>query len=197
MKRFFDILMSLFGLIILSPFIIITALAIKMEDKGPVFYRSQRVGLSGKLFTMYKFRTMVEKAELSGPSSTATDDIRITKTGKFLRRFKIDEIPQLINVFVGKMSIVGPRPEIKRFTDMFTDDEKAILNVKPGITDWASIWNSNEGELLKGCEDPDEYYIKNIRPEKLRLQLIYAGNHNFFIDLQIIFLTLRKIVFKH
>jgi len=189
--------MSLFGLIILSPFIIITALAIKMEDKGPVFYRSQRVGLSGKLFKMYKFRTMVEKAELSGPSSTATNDTRITKTGKFLRRFKIDEIPQLINVLVGKMSIVGPRPEIKRFTDMFSEDEKAILNVKPGITDWASIWNSNEGELLKGCEDPDEYYIKNIRPEKLRLQLIYAGNHNFFIDLQIIFLTLRKIVFKH
>jgi lipopolysaccharide/colanic/teichoic acid biosynthesis glycosyltransferase len=197
MKRLFDIFISFLGLLILSPVLIATALAVKLEDKGPILYRANRVGLFGKLFTMYKFRTMVVNAENIGPASTSANDRRITKAGRFLRKFKIDEIPQLFNVLSGNMSIVGPRPEIKRFTDMFTEEEKAILNVKPGITDWASIWNSNEGELLAGCEDPDGYYIKYIRPEKLRLQLLYAGNNNFFIDLHIIFLTLRKIVFKH
>lgn len=195
MKRLLDIFFSLSGLIILSPIIVITALVIKLEDRGHVLYRANRVGLSGVSFTMYKFRTMVADAENNGPASTSTDDSRITKTGRFLRKFKIDEIPQLLNVLSGNMSIVGPRPEIKRFTDMFTEEEKAILSVKPGITDWASIWNSNEGRFLEGVEDTDSVYMELIRPEKIRLQLQYVKSHNFFIDLKIIFLTMRKIIF--
>ena len=194
MKRLLDIFLSLSGLIILSPVIFITALAIKLEDRGNVLYRANRVGLSGVSFIMYKFRTMVANAENIGPASTSTDDRRITKTGRFLRKYKIDEIPQLLNVLSGNMSIVGPRPEIRRFTDMFTVEEKAILSVKPGITDWASIWNSNEGRILEGAEDTDRAYMELIRPEKIRLQLQYVKDHNFFIDLKIIFLTIRKII---
>ena len=195
MKRVFDIFFSFFGLVVLSPIIIASAIAIKLEDGGPILYKAPRVGLSGISFIMYKFRTMVMNAENIGPSSTSSNDIRITKTGRFLRKVKIDEIPQLLNVLTGNMSIVGPRPEIKRFTDLFTEEEKAILNVKPGITDWASIWNSNEGLILQGAADPDKAYMELIRPEKIRLQLLYVKNHNFFIDLKIIFLTIRKIVF--
>jgi len=194
-KRVFDIFFSFFGLVVLSPIIIASAIAIKLEDGGPILYKAPRVGLSGISFIMYKFRTMVMNAENIGPSSTSSNDIRITKTGRFLRKVKIDEIPQLLNVLTGNMSIVGPRPEIKRFTDLFTEEEKAILNVKPGITDWASIWNSNEGLILQGAADPDKAYMELIRPEKIRLQLLYVKNHNFFIDLKIIFLTIRKIVF--
>ena len=195
MKRLLDILLSISGLLLLSPVILAVSLAIRLEDKGPVLYRAKRVGLFGEPFIMYKFRTMVINAENIGPSSTSSDDGRITNTGRFLRRLKIDEIPQLLNVLIGNMSIVGPRPEIKRFTDMFTGDEKTILTVKPGITDWASIWNSNEGKMLEGADDPDMMYMKLIRPEKIRLQLKYVKNHNFFIDLQIIFFTIRKIIF--
>ena len=195
MKRIFDIFFSFLGLVVSSPIIIASAIAIKLEDGGPVMYKASRIGLSGTSFIMYKFRTMVLNAENIGPSSTSSNDIRITKTGHFLRKFKIDEIPQLLNVLTGSMSIVGPRPEVKRFTDLFTEDEKAILNVKPGITDWASIWNSNEGLILQGATDPDKAYMELILPEKIRLQLLYVRNHNFFIDLKIIFLTIRKIVF--
>jgi lipopolysaccharide/colanic/teichoic acid biosynthesis glycosyltransferase len=195
-KRILDIVISFLGLLVFSPVLIVTAIAVKLEDGGPVFYRAPRVGLSGIPFIMYKFRTMIMEAEKTGPSSTSSDDIRITRTGHFLRKFKIDEIPQLLNVLIGNMSIVGPRPEIKKFTDLFTEEEKAILNVKPGISDWASIWNSNEGLILQGAEDPDKTYLELIRPEKIRLQLLYVRNHNFFIDLKIIFLTLRKIVFS-
>jgi lipopolysaccharide/colanic/teichoic acid biosynthesis glycosyltransferase len=195
MKRLLDIFISFFGLILLSPVFLATSLAVKLEDKGPVLYRAKRVGLYGVTFNMYKFRTMVAAAENIGPASTSSDDSRITKTGMLLRRLKIDEIPQLLNVLLGNMSIVGPRPEIKRFTDLFTGEEKAILNVKPGITDWASIWNFDEGKVLKGAEDPDGVYMEIIRPEKIRLQLQYVKNHNFFIDLKIIFLTITKIIF--
>lgn len=196
MKRLLDFSLSLIGLILFSPIILIITLFITFEDFGPILYKACRIGLDGKLFTMYKFRTMIVNAEKLGPSSTSSDDSRITKTGKNLRRFKLDEIPQLFNVLIGNMSIVGPRPEIKRFTDMFNDEEKAILSVKPGITDWASIWNSNEGEILEGAADPDKAYLELIRPEKIRLQLLYVKNNNFFIDLKIIFLTIRKLIFR-
>ena len=175
------------------PVFLIIFLIIKFKDKGHVLYKAQRVGLNGKMFRMYKFRTMVVDADLIGPSSTAKNDIRITPLGKFLRKHKLDELPQLINVFIGQMSIVGPRPEIKKYTDMFTTDESRILSVKPGITDWASIWNSDEGLILEGAEDPDKVYLERIRPEKIRLQLQYVKNHNFFIDLKIIFLTIKKV----
>jgi len=192
-----DIAISFVGLILLFPLILVIALFIKLEDYGSVFYQANRVGLYGEIFTMYKFRTMIVNAEKLGPSSTSSDDRRITKTGKKLRRFKLDEIPQLFNVILGNMSIVGPRPEIQKFTDMFNEEEKAILSVKPGITDWASIWNSNEGEILVGATDPDKAYFELIRPEKIRLQLLYVKNNNFFIDLKIIFLTIRKLIFRN
>jgi lipopolysaccharide/colanic/teichoic acid biosynthesis glycosyltransferase len=139
---------------------------------------------------------MVPDADKKGPSSASKSDNRVTPIGRFLRKYKIDELPQLFNVFTGKMSIIGPRPEEKKFTDLFSENEKIILSVKPGITDWASLWNSDESELLEGSADPDDFYLKHIRPEKIRLQLEYAEKHNFFVDLQIFFLTIRKILFR-
>lgn len=196
MKRLFDILVSFLGIIIFSPLIITIAIIIKLHDHGPVFYTASRVGLNGKMFKMYKFRSMVENAEKIGPSSTALNDRRLTPIGKWMRKYKLDEIPQLFNVLKGEMSIVGPRPEVKYFTDMFTDEEKAILTVKPGITDWASVWNSNEEEILKDSDNPDQAYMDLIRPEKIRYQLKYVQERSFFIDLKIILLTLLTIFRK-
>lgn len=164
------------------------------KDGGPVFYRGERTGLYGKPFRIYKFRTMVVDAEKVGGASTADDDARITSVGKFLRKYKLDETPQLINVLKGEMSIVGPRPEVKRYTDMFSDEEKAILTVRPGITDWASIWNADEGAVLAGAADPDLAYLELIRPMKLKLQLKYVRERSFWVDLKIIFLTLLAVV---
>lgn len=192
-KRVFDLTITITGLILLSPFYLITSLVIKLYDFGPVFYRAERVGLNGIIFRMYKFRTMIVNADKAGPSSASASDRRITHPGKFLRKFKIDEMPQLINVITGDMSIIGPRPEEKKFTDMFSEAEKIILSVKPGITDWASIWNSNESEILEGHDDPDKAYIEIIRPKKILLQLKYVDNCNFFIDLKIFLLTVVKI----
>jgi len=196
MKRTFDVVFSFLGLVILSPILLIVSIIIRKEDRGPVIYKSKRTGLSGRPFTMFKFRTMIVDADKAGPGSTSDSDIRITRIGRILRKYKIDEIPQLFNVLTGQMSFVGPRPEIKKFTDLYTDEEKLILSVKPGITDWASIWNSDEGKILDGSLDPDKAYLELIRPEKIRLQLKYVKNHNFFIDLKIIFLTLKKIIIK-
>jgi len=195
--RLFDIFVSFIGIVILSPLFFIILVLIRSEGEGPLLYKAQRVGKNGKTFSMFKFRTMVVGADLNGPSSASTSDIRITRTGKFLRKYKLDELPQLINVLTGQMSIVGPRPEIKKFTDLFTYNERKILSVKPGITDWASIWNSNEGQILEGAEDPDKVYVERIRPEKIRLQLQYVENHNFFIDLKIVILTIKKIIFRN
>ena len=140
-KRFFDIVATTIGLILLCPLLFLIAWRIKAEDGGPVFYRGVRVGLHGKPFRIFKFRTMVMDADKIGGFSTSDDDPRITQAGRFLRKYKLDELPQLINVLKGEMSLVGPRPEVKKFTDMYTDDEKVILTVRPGITDWASMWN--------------------------------------------------------
>ena len=193
-KRMFDVFISLGGLILLSPLIIVISVVIKFNDWGPVFYKAIRVGLNGKIFYMFKFRTMVLNADQIGPSSASVSDKRITSPGRFLRKFKMDEIPQLFNVIKGEMSIVGPRPEEKKFTDLFSEEEKIILTVKPGITDWASIWNSNEAELLEKSDNPDNTYMELIRPEKIRLQLKYIRNRNFFIDLKIFFLTIQKML---
>lgn len=196
MKRIFDILFSLCVLVIFSPFLIILSVIIFFNDFGPVFYKAPRVGRNGKLFKMFKFRTMVVNADKIGASSTTSSDSRITKVGKFLRKTKLDELPQFINVFTGKMSVVGPRPDVKAFTDMFTEEEKAILSVKPGITDYASIWNSDEGKILEGAEDPDKAYMELIWPEKKRLQLKYVREHSFWTDIKIVFLTLLAVVRK-
>lgn len=194
LKRLFDILVSGIALILLSPIFLIFAYRIKSFDKGPVYYRGERVGLHGKIFRIYKFRSMIVNAEKTGVSSTGKGDPRITPVGHFLRKTKLDELPQLINVFIGDMSIVGPRPEVKKFTDMYEGEEKKLLDIRPGITDYASIWNSDEGEILKDSQDPDADYARLIRPEKIRLQLKYYHEMSLWTDIKIIFLTVRKIL---
>jgi len=194
LKRIFDILFSLVVLLLFSLLLIIISLIIFLYDGGPVFYKAPRVGKNSRVFKMYKFRTMVVDADKKGPSSTTNNDSRITPVGKFLRKTKLDEIPQFINVLKGEMSVVGPRPDLKCFTDMFTEEEKIILSVKPGITDYASLWNSNEAKLLEGSTDPDKTYIELIWPEKKRLQIKYVKEHSFIKDIKIIILTLRTVI---
>lgn len=145
---------------------------------------------------MFKFRSMVINADKIGPSSTTKSDSRLTPIGKFLRKYKLDELPQLLNVFIGEMSVVGPRPEVKQFTDMYNQRENTILSVKPGITDYASIWNSDEASILEGSDDPDRTYMEKIRPHKIQLQLKYISEQSFFTDLKIIFLTIKAIFSK-
>lgn len=195
-KRLFDLFFAILGLILLGPILLFVAILIKKEDGGPIFYRGVRVGLWGKLFRIFKFRSMVVNAEKIGASSTSDDDSRITKIGKSLRKFKLDELPQLINVFLGDMSFVGPRPEVQKFVDLYTEEEKAILNLRPGITDWASLWNADEGAILAGSPDPDRTYLEKIRPEKIRLQLKYARERSLWIDFIIILQTISKIIFR-
>jgi len=193
LKRTVDILGALIGLIVLSPVILMGAVLIKWEDGGPVFYRGYRVGRYGKPFRMFKFRSMVTNADKIGGSSSADNDPRITVTGRILRKYKLDELPQLINVLIGQMSLVGPRPEVQEYVDLYTAEEEVILSLRPGITDWASLWNSDEGALLAGYDDPDKAYLELIRPTKIRLQLAYAGKHGFWTDMSIIFATIAKI----
>jgi lipopolysaccharide/colanic/teichoic acid biosynthesis glycosyltransferase len=193
-KRLFDVISSAIGLIITSPVFLYVVFLIKRESPGPIFYKAQRVGQGGKIFTMYKFRTMVVNADKIGGPSTAADDPRLTKIGLFLKKYQLDELPQLINVLKGDMSVVGPRPEVKVYVDMMTDEEKSvILSVRPGITDLASLWNFHEAELLKGSPDPEKTYMEEIRPEKLRLQQEYVKKSSFMLDMNIILKTIAKL----
>jgi lipopolysaccharide/colanic/teichoic acid biosynthesis glycosyltransferase len=194
LKRLFDLMTSIIGLTILGPLLLFLSFRIRKEDGGPVFYRGARIGLNGKIFYIYKFRSMVINAEKLGGSSTSEADPRITEVGALLRRYKLDELPQLINVLIGDMSLVGPRPEVKHYTDMYTEEERSILTVRPGITDWASIWNADEGAVLANAEDPDKAYEELIRPNKLKLQLKYVREKDFWVDLKIIFLTLLAVI---
>jgi len=193
-----DLFLSVLGLVFLSPILLLTAVAIKVETRGPIFYRGLRVGICGTPFRIFKFRSMIADADKRGPSSTNASDPRLTKLGKFMRSIKLDELPQLINVALGEMSVVGPRPEVQRFVDLYTEGERRILSVRPGITDWASIRFHNEGEIIEssGIADADEAYIKLIRPEKLRLQLKYVDEHSLWIDIQIILQTIGKVIFR-
>jgi lipopolysaccharide/colanic/teichoic acid biosynthesis glycosyltransferase len=169
------------------------AFLIKKEDGGPIFYRGIRVGRNSRAFRIFKFRTMVVDAEKIGGASTSDDDPRITPIGSKLRKNKLDELPQLINVLKGEMSFVGPRPEVPHYVDMFSVEERTILTVRPGITDWASIWNADEGGVLAGSPDPEKRYMEKIRPEKIRLQLRYVKERSFWVDLRIIYRTLLTI----
>ena len=200
MKRLFDLTFSIIGLILLFPLLLYIAVRIKSNDGGSVFYRGIRVGRNGRLFRIYKFRTMIADAEKIGPSSTTGDDPRITCIGKLLRKYKLDELPQLINVLKGEMSFVGPRPEVLKFVNLYTEEEKVILTVRPGITDWASLKFPNEDEILNThidkYPDADEAYRVYIRPEKLRLQLEYVKHNNLWIDIQIIFKTILSVLGK-
>ncbi len=195
-KRATDILFSAVGLLVTSPLFLVIALRIWLEDGRPIFYRGERIGRFGKPFRMLKFRTMVPNAEKTGGPSTADHDPRITRCGRSLRKYKLDEFPQLINVLRGEMSVVGPRPEVPFYVNMFSDEEKAILSVRPGITDWASLWNSDEGAVLAGSADPEQAYMERIRPEKIRLQLAYVRNRSFLVDLGIIAQTVLTVLTK-
>lgn len=195
-KRLLDIIASFLGTIITSPLLGLLALLIKFESRGPVFYRGKRIGKNGKEFRIFKFRTMVENAEMLGGPSTASDDPRLTKSGKFLKKYQLDELPQLINVLKGEMSLVGPRPEVKMYVDMLSKEERnKILSLKPGMTDFASLWNFHEWEFLKGSPDPEKAYREKIRPEKIRLQLEYVRKRSFWLDLKIVVKTVMKIFY--
>lgn len=192
-KRLFDLVASAVGLLVLSPLFLLVALRVKIGSDGPVFYRGERIGRGGRNFRMLKFRTMRVDAEKAGGSSTADGDPRITPIGAMLRRYKLDELPQLINVLMGDMSIVGPRPQVGHDVEKYTAEERTMLAVRPGITDWSSIKFRNEGEILKDQPDPDQAYIDLIRPEKIRLQLHYVRNRSFVTDLKILWATLRAL----
>lgn len=194
MKRLFDLVLSFIGLIIFSPLLLTIAFLIKKEDGGPVFFRGVRVGKNGNPFKIFKFRSMVINADKIGGLSAGDDDPRITKIGKFVRKYKFDELPQLINVLKGEMSFVGPRPEVQHYVNMFTKEEKTILTVRPGITDWASLWNSDEGAILAGSPDPEKTYMEEIRPEKILLQLKYIRERSFLTDIKIILQTVFKVI---
>ena len=193
-KRLLDLVLSSIRLFLASPFLLIIALAIKLDLPGPVFYRGVRVGKHGKQFRMFKFRSMVANADKIGGPSTAGDDPRLTPVGKLLKKYQLDELPQLFNVLRGEMSIVGPRPEVPLYVDMMTEEEKrVILSVRPGMTDWASLWNFHEGEILRGSKDPEKTYQEKIRPEKIRLQMKYVKERNLWVDLKIIVKTVLEI----
>jgi len=194
MKRGLDFSLSLFGLIICSPFMIPILIIVWLQDWHTPFYIAQRVGKGEKIFKMVKIRSMVIHADKSGVDSTSSNDNRITRVGRFIRNFKLDELSQLLNVLVGDMSLVGPRPNVKRETDLYTKEEKKLLSVKPGITDFSSIVFSDEGEILKEQADPDIAYNQLIRPWKSKLGIFYIENQSIYLDLKLIYLTIIAII---
>ncbi len=195
-KRIFDIVFSLLGLILLFPIFILISLAIKLDSKGPIFYKQKRVGKRGIHFNIFKFRTMILNADKFGKLITTSDDQRITSTGKWIRKYKLDEFPQLINVFRGEMSFVGPRPEVPKYVDYYPQEIKElILSVRPGIADEASIKYRNENEILSNCkDDPEIFYLEKILPIKLSLCKEYVQNNSLLSDLKIIVKTLFVIL---
>ena len=193
-KRYFDIFASGCGLMVLSPVLLLVALWIKLDSKGPVFYRQVRVGRYNKDFRIFKFRSMRVGADKGSLVTIGGRDPRVTRSGYFIRKFKLDELPQLINVLVGDMSLVGPRPEVRHYVDYWTPEQMRVLDVRPGITDPASIKFRNENELMERAEDPEDYYINVIMQEKIRLYLEYVENASFLYDLTLIFKTFKVIV---
>lgn len=193
-KRLFDIIFSFVGLIFLFPFFIILSILIDLGSEGGVFYKQIRVGKDNQDFYLYKFRSMRIDADKQGLLTVGGKDPRITKIGYFIRKYKIDELSQLINVFIGDMSLVGPRPEVRKYVNLYTAEQLKVLTVKPGITDNASIAYFNENELLGESDNPEETYIKEIMPSKLLLNIDYVNNYNVFSDVLIILKTLKKIV---
>ena len=194
MIRFFDFILSLVGLVVLAPIFIILAIWIKSDSKGPVFYKQVRVGQNGIDFGLFKFRSMVVDADKKGLITVGGRDPRITRSGYFIRKYKLDELPQLINVLLGDMSLVGPRPEVRKYVELYTDEQQKVLSVKPGITDYASIEYMDENEILGKSNDPEKTYIEEIMPEKIKYNMKYIQNKNVSEYFKIIFLTLLKIV---
>jgi lipopolysaccharide/colanic/teichoic acid biosynthesis glycosyltransferase len=194
MKRLFDILFSGVMLLLFLPVFIVIAVAISIDSRGGVFFGQVRVGQDGVNFRMWKFRTMRPQAELGGQLTVGSSDRRITRVGYFLRKLKVDELPQLWNVFKGDMSVVGPRPEVPRYVALYTDDQRRVLSIRPGITDYASLQYFSESDLLAASEDPEKTYIEQIMPAKLKLNLEYVSNYGLLEDLKIIALTGLRVL---
>lgn len=196
MKRFFDLVASGLGLLVLSPLFLVLAVWIKCDSKGPVFYRQVRVGRNNGDFRLYKFRSMRVGSDKKGLITIGGHDPRVTRSGYYIRRYKLDELPQLINVFVGDMSLVGPRPEVRKYVDLYSPEQMHVLDVRPGITDLASIRYRNENELLEQVDAPERYYVDVIMQDKLRINLEYVANHSFRGDLKLICQTFKAVVSK-
>ena len=194
LKRTFDLIVSSLGLLILSPLFLVLALWIKCDSPGPILYRQRRVGRGNKDFWLFKFRSMRVGADKAGLITVGGHDPRVTRSGYYIRKYKLDELPQLINVFCGNMSLVGPRPEVRKYVDLYTSEQLKVLQVRPGITDPASIRYRNENELLSQVSDPERYYRDVIMPDKLRINLEYITHASFKNDLQIIFHTFFAIL---
>ncbi|OYX27652.1 MAG: glycosyl transferase [Flavobacteriales bacterium 32-35-8] len=192
-KRSFDVVLSIIALIILSPLLFIIAIAIKRDSQGPVLFIQERVGKNNKDFNIYKFRTMYVASQTKGLLTLGNHDSRITKIGYFLRRYKIDEFPQLINILIGDMSFVGPRPELRHYVNFYNQEDHIIFTVRPGITSLASLKYRNEVELLAAYEDPESYFINTIIPDKLKLNKEYIKKQNLFYDLKLIIITITKV----
>lgn len=194
MIRFFDFIFSLSGILLLSPVFLILYISIRLESKGGSFYRQQRVGRYGKDFYVYKFRSMRVGADKQGLITVGGRDPRITHIGYFIRKYKLDELPQLFNVLKGDMSLVGPRPEVRKYVDLYTDEQRKVLSVRPGITDYASIEYVDENAILGQAEDADKAYVEQIMPDKIRYNMKYIDNHSLKEYFKIIFLTFQSIV---
>lgn len=196
MKRLFDIIASGVGLIILSPLFIVLAIWIKFDSNGPVFYRQIRVGKDNIDFKLFKFRSMRPNADKLGLITVGGRDPRVTRSGYYIRKYKLDEFPQLINVFKGDMSLVGPRPEVRKYVDMYTSEQLRVLSVRPGITSLASIRYRNENDILAASSDPERCYIEQVMPDKLAIDLEYVNRATLWNDIKLIFSTFREIIAK-
>lgn len=196
MKRIFDLFFAFLGIMLLLPIYLLIAIFIKLDSKGEILYKQERIGKDGIPFYVLKFRTMVPDAFSKGALTVGSRDPRVTGVGFYLRKYKLDELPQLFNVLFGEMSFVGPRPEVKKYTDLYNENQRVVLSVKPGITDYASIKYRNENDLLAQSSDPEKLYIEEIMPEKLNLNLKYINDNNVFKDIKIIINTFYTIL-KH
>ena len=194
MKRLFDIIASGLGLIVLSPLFAVLAVWIKADSRGPVFYRQIRVGRGNKDFRLYKFRSMRPDSDKLGLITVGGRDPRVTRSGYYIRKYKLDEFPQLINVFIGDMSLVGPRPEVRKYVDMYTPEQMRVLSVRPGITSLASIRYRNENDILGAAEDPDRCYVEKVMPDKLAIDLEYVSRATLWNDIKLILSTFREII---
>lgn len=195
MIRVLDFLFSFVGLVFISPIFVIIGLLIKINSKGPIFYKQSRIGLYGIEFKLFKFRTMRLDADKLGLITVGGRDPRVTSIGYVLRKFKLDELPQLINVLIGEMSLVGPRPEVKKYVDLYTAEQRVVLSIRPGITDWASIHYKDENEILGRSKDPEKDYIEKVMPNKLNYNLVYIKHKSLREYFKIIFITIHKIFF--
>ena len=196
LKRTFDVVASGLGLIVLSPLFVVLAIWIKADSKGPVFYRQVRVGRHNRDFRLYKFRSMRPDSDKKGLITVGGHDPRVTRSGYYIRKYKLDELPQLINVFLGDMSLVGPRPEVRKYVDMYTPEQMHVLDVRPGITSLASIRYRNENDILAKASDPDRAYVTQVMPDKIAIDLEYVPKASLLTDIRLIFMTFKEIIVK-